>query len=659
MNRLLSRVWVLVAFALYLPIFFIPLPPQFVRQSVALVDEALLLALCALIAFALFKGGWFGKALALAGTLAAFTLPLLRTWETAASGHNLLLGLLPFVDANGYYVDALRLLAGKLFSAPGVYRPLFTAFLSVILATFNGNVQLLAVFFAAFTALGIFSLAFEARRTYGVWPAVALIYFVQFFYRQLVGAPMTEQLGIPIGAFGLTVLIQSTQKRSLWLYTCGLFLLSLGLTIRAGAYFVLPVLILYGLYLFNFSPVIARRSAATTKQSPPSARGLLRREERPPRNDGTRRTIPKSILLHGLLFSLAILIPIGLDALVRGWVVTSGAVTSGNFALTLYGQAVGGRGWRSIFVDHPELSSAPLYELGAPAYKYAFEAIKANPFGLVLGSLRALVKFFSPAYLFNVILLENATVTLVLQITSFVFFLAGLWFVWKKRKEPLHALLLVTFAGIVISVPFLPPFDGGGWWGGIRVHGATLGVHLLITGIGLAGLLKKIPLPVFKTQTENFDGGNWFWTLGFILAIYTLLGAWTLHPTGARGDVPPEACAPGEDAARFRLSPGSYLRIEPDDSGLKTYVPIVLMKHVDRSMADFPHGEFAFVPRRINERSIFTTTVDWITGDPLWVIAPPAMADLQGNLVTVCGKKVEVWGAIDFPLNVFYVSTFQ
>lgn len=622
MTRLLSRIWVLIAFAFYLPLFFIPLPPAFESRGIDLVDELLLVVLCALILFAFLRQGWLWKAVALAATMTAFTLPLWRAWETATSGHNLMLGLLPFVDANGYYADALRLLSGNLFSAPGVYRPLFTTFLAVFLKVLDGNLQVAAVLFAVFTALGIFSLAMEARRTYGVWPAVALIYFVQFFYRQYVGAPMTEQLGVPLGAFGLTALIQATQKRNRWLYICALFLLSLGLTVRAGAYFALPALLLYGLYLFK--------------------------ENR------------KTFFISGALFALAILIPIGMDALVRGWVVTPGAVTSGNFALTLYGQAMGGKGWRSIFVDHPQLYSVPMFELGAPAYKYAFEAIRSNPLGLVQGSLKALVNFFSPAYLFNVIQIRNQMVTLVLQIIAFVFFLVGLWVVWRKRKDSLYALLLILLAGIIISVPFLPPFDGGAWWGGIRVHGATLGVHLIVTGIGLSALLQKIPLPMLQLRNKTpDDGGNLFWMLGFALAIFTIIGALVIRPTGQPADLKPIACAAGEDVAYFRLSPGSYLRIERDDSGLETYVPVVLMKHVDRNMRDFPHGEFAFVPRRINERALFTTTVDWVSTDPLWVIAPPEMAALEGNLVAICGRKVEVWGAIDFPLNVFYVSTFQ
>ena len=150
LSRLLSRFWWLIAFALYLPIFFLPLPPRFESHGIEIADELFLIIGCTLIYFAFLRVGWLYRTISLSATLTIFTLPLLRVWETAASGQNLILGLLPFLDAGGYYSDALRLMAGKWFADEGVYRPLFSTFLATLLKLMNGNLQVAVTIFVSF-----------------------------------------------------------------------------------------------------------------------------------------------------------------------------------------------------------------------------------------------------------------------------------------------------------------------------------------------------------------------------------------------------------------------------------------------------------------------------------------------------------------------------
>ena len=95
-SKFFSRFWFLLAFGLYALVFILPIPSPLNFKGLQVVDEAIVLAGCALIFLAFKKSGWGWKILALTVTLSTFTLPLLRVWESAESNYNLVLGLLPW-----------------------------------------------------------------------------------------------------------------------------------------------------------------------------------------------------------------------------------------------------------------------------------------------------------------------------------------------------------------------------------------------------------------------------------------------------------------------------------------------------------------------------------------------------------------------------------
>ncbi|MEW5940450.1 MAG: hypothetical protein AB1750_12345 [Chloroflexota bacterium] len=619
LTRFLSRFWYLVAFALYLPIFVVPLPPQFLVRGIAVADEALLILFCGLILLAFHREGWQWKTLALTSTLILFTLPLLRVWQTAANGNNFILGLLPFIDAQGYYSDAIRLIGGRLFENQGAYRPLFSVFLAALLKLSDGNLQFSVGFMAFLFGLGAYSLSSEVRNSFGAWTGAAVIVFLQFFYRQFAGATMTEQLGLPMGAFGLTALLQSARKENRWLFLAGIFLASFALMSRAGAYFVVPAFMLYGWKYFTHDK--------------------------------------KSFLVNAALIFLVAIAPFVIDSQVRNRVTPPSAVIAGNFAFHLYGQARGGEGWRDIYQEHPELKDLPMTEVGQVAYQLAFDEMKQNPFGLAQGALSSWVKFFTPIYLFDVFQTYNPYVNIVLQFIGFFLFLAGLWFAWKNRKTPVYALLLTGLIGTLVSVPFIPPWDGGPWWGGIRIHSATMGLHLSIAGIGLAGLVRSIPARPARAESEaTREGGESFWALGFVLAAAILVAPFAIQSSVETLEPASIVCLPNEMQARFPLSSGAFLTALEDDSA-RTYVPEVRVSDVKQSLRGFDYGQITFILRRINEDAVFLMTNDLLTGRPLWIVGPPQMANRAGETVEACGvlTDIPVTNVPDF----FYVTDFR
>src|SRR5215216_359272 len=239
--------WLAAISSLYSIVFLLPLPPQFKRQGIFLVDELILLLLVALVFFTYRQPGGGAKYLRLGIVLLAFTLPLLRLWETGESTWNIVLGLLPWADATQYYFDASRLLEGGLFSAFSGRRPLYASLLALLLKISGQNLQIVLIFFTIINALAVFLFVEEINHELGSISAVVALYLAQLFYRPFVGTVLTEQLGYPIGLLALVVLIRSVKTDKLWLFFLGTALLTYALLIRAGTFFVLPLLVLFAI----------------------------------------------------------------------------------------------------------------------------------------------------------------------------------------------------------------------------------------------------------------------------------------------------------------------------------------------------------------------------------------------------------------------------
>src|SRR5574339_860590 len=163
-------------------------------------------------------------------------------------------GIFPQNDANGYFIGTLKILYGGQITPFAARRPLFSAFLSVILYLSNHNF-IVALFILAFlVSLAIYLLGMEVRDFLGVFSAAITMMIVAYFYiGRFQGKFMTEQLGLPLGALSLALLLRGIRERNLMYLPWGIFILSLALNARAGAFFVLPLLILWFVTLRNVS----------------------------------------------------------------------------------------------------------------------------------------------------------------------------------------------------------------------------------------------------------------------------------------------------------------------------------------------------------------------------------------------------------------------
>lgn len=591
------------ALCLYSLIFFIPLPPQVILNGVQVVDEGIILACCALIFFAFKKNGWGWKILALVLTLVIFTLPLLRLWEIAESNYNVVLGLLPWSDAQNYYSDAFTLLQGGLFGEFSGRRPFFPTFLAILLKFTGGNIQFSIIALTIINGLTCFLFALEIRDNFGSLIGIGVLLLAQIYYRQSSGTLMTEQLGLSLGLIAFTSLIYAIRLRNKWYFGCGLFLLTIALLTRAGAFFVIPIVLILGIILFK--------------------------------EQG--RVTPQNMLI----FTSAIAVAWGVNAILNNVVVTPGSSSMGNFSYTLYGQAVGGKGWTQVLSDHPEINSLQSYERNQVIYQLALDEIRHNPSGLITGFVKAWKDFFIPSIfsMFGFIQTGEKYSSLIIQIILTILAFIGLFQSWQSRTDGIYLLLLVISGGIFISIPFIPPSEAAY----MRVYAVTIAIPTLLACIGLRFIITKwipysLPVQPLPSETGLISSG-----VGTALVLITLVGALLMENSHASHVSSPLKCPDNTIPLEVTLSNGSFISIVTNESGQKTHVPTVSARDFRKSLRAFPGVYNYFSTPLIDTVTppvLFTYIRNQITGDFLWLITPPELATSIGEIILGCGKPI-------------------
>jgi len=598
MRRVLFHtIWIIAIVILYGMMFLVPLPPQFESHGILISDEILILAIFVMAFFAFRQKNWIGKYISLILILAVFALPMLRLWETAESTWNIILGLLPWADATGYYLDANRLIEGNLLSVFSGRRPLFASLLAVLLKLDGQNLQLVLIMFTALNGLAAFLFAEEIRDEFGPGAAILTLYLARFFYHPYAGTTLTEQLGFPIGLLAFTTLIRGIKSSSKLLFAIGLSLLTFALFVRAGAFFILVVLLIFGILHFT-------------------------RQRRYP-------------LQTCSIFAIAIIIPILLNTWLGHEVAAPNTIQFGNFADTLYGQAMGGKRWTQAAQDHPELITLKEPERSQEVYHLAIEEIIKNPLGLVKGSLKAWKDFLFPNPLsaFSFLTFGNKAIDLIGQLSALLLFLIGIWLSWKNREKPLAGLILMSNIGTFLSVPFLPPIDAG-----IRPYAATIATIFLPIILIFPSLFHK---PEESSLTSNpLISVKLIYSLGLGLLLLTVAGGLLLKATAQPIHPQSVVCQPGLRPINIKLTHGSYILLSSLDSVQKTQVPVVLIKDVLRSFDEFPYGDFAGVLRRIKRPMLVAVENDLSTGTGVWVIAPPEIRNFEGQIISACAEPI-------------------
>ena len=564
------------------------------------------LLLFAVLLYPIFRhSGWWEDLGSLAVTLVFFALPLSGLWNSGFSNGYVIGGLLPFADGVYYYMDANRLLAGQMMSAFSEARPLFPGTLAVVLGLVHGNLAVALAIFGAVAILACFLLAREVRHSHGTTAGLVTLVVLFLFFRAHIGITFTENLGFALGAIALAVLWRgagSSKKGMVW---AGIFLLTVALNARAGAFLILPLLALWGGWLFRGNSRISLR----------------------------------------FFFSgcTAILLGFLLDAILRHLVSNSGGMAYGNFSYVLYGLVMGGKGWGQVLIDHPEIHLAmrgsQQYSL---IYSLAFDAFRADPMRAARGFLSSWWYYLTPnpgAFGFVNINFLGILNTPQTQEALFAATSIGLLGCIRQARAPRASLVLMSSVGILASVPFVIP----GAFSMMRAYAATIPFVALWVVLGLHAIFKGLKWPGEPHAPTDDRPALSPVILGLVIVLFCFLSPVLVkglsHPTQFSG----AECPSSLESIIFRTDRSVAVNLISDDTSSSSHLPDIRLSDFRNQMnfGSYPEVADIFIKLTAGQTLILAPNMSDSGYGVVWLIADTSSLSSLTGVVMACSHPVE------------------
>ncbi len=330
---------------------------------------------------------------------------------------------------------------------------------------------------------------------------------------------MTESLGLPLGLFGLTLLLAyAGGQRNTALLCSGLALFSIGMFSRMGALLVLPLLALWVC-------IVVFRTGTKQKIIVCS--------------------LALAALAAGPVLQVLLLLALGGDP----------ANSGGNYATTLYGLSTGSRDWAQGYRDFPHffLESSSETEAFAKLQAAALQNVRNNPSVFLHSLLQNTQGYVTGAFKFGWLTRINTLLTAL--------WLVGIAWCIVHARQALAALLLAVAVGELISVPLM--FTG---ISDHRVLAVSLGARVLLAGVGLtwltsmflAALVDLFRPPGLRATSTGADSRVDFSTglalaAGTALVVLALLPATPVRRLLALPFVNGTGCPPGQQEMVARV----------------------------------------------------------------------------------------------------------
>lgn len=618
-------VGVAIALSIYIGVLGLGLP-----AALGLAWRVGLLPLYIVAGIALYPAfrasGRLGQMAALVLTLVFFALPLTAMWSSGTIERPAFVGgLLPWKDASGYYRDARLLLEGNTFTSFASRRPLFSALLATLLGLTQQNLEVTLAILVVITAFACYLLAREMQATHGTPAGVLVLLILFLYYRIYIGSALSENLGLALGALAWAVLWRGAHQRSIALVSFGLFLLTWALNARAGTFFVLPALLIWGVWGFR------AEGRVSVKFLVAGSAGVA----------------------LGFLTNLFLVRVLG----------SPDGMAFSNFSYTLYGLVVGGKGWAQSLHDHPELASLSEAETAVTLYRLTWAAFLASPFNLVVGMVRYWSEYFHPlsglfGFVFAnavpggpwgergtaLILIVDRGLSLATRLGLYVACGAGFVGCWQRRREPPYTMVGVATLGIFVSIPFVPLSDGGH-----RVYAATMPILITLAVIGIGYIVARLPLrwrSFFEMEEQGkvpFAPALFVFSGILILLVFGggLVVRWASHaPTFAAG-----SCPNGVEAVHVRLSQGSAIvLVENGDSHLRHAITTDDFRSGWRAIYDAPIADYF---ANVHEDSMLMNALDLDSKQQIWLVMPKTLYDQASGIAGFCGSVERVPTEID------------
>lgn len=532
---------------------------------------------------------------------ALFGLALGGLWASGQSEPYVVSGLIPYNDAATYYVDASRLLDGSVLSDISSRRPISIGLLGALLGITGRNLQNATAILVFLEAVACLYLMLEVRQAKGAFAGSITFWIVFLFARRFMGTTMTETLGVALGALALAFFCRGGFCKSLPFILLGLFVLTTALNVRAGAFFILPLLVLWVGWLFRGKGWLAWKPT--------------------------------------LLAALVMAAGFGLNSLVLRLIGNPEGLLFGNFAESLYGLASGGERWSYVYTQYSETLSLPDKERMQQIYQLSFDLIRQNPMGLVRGILHQWELLFSDTW-FSVYAYvggEDVAANRPLHLVLYALCLTALVQLVRKWKTPFYSFLLIATVGIFLSVPFVPPGDAHK----MRAFAATIPMMALLPAVGVSELSLLFPwkpardLPVEERLPAGLTGYTTLLLLFIVIAPYVAL------KTAVPPVIKPPVCPAGETAVTMHYNAGTSVRLIRESVLQLDWLPEFHYGRYKIFIHNLPNDEAINILSQVEPPATLMLGYDITTGKRVWLLSPTDLMPGNYGILQICGKYYE------------------
>jgi len=449
-------------------------------------------------------------------------------WATPPNNNFVSGGLIPSSDADEWVAGGYRLLENSALSSGDQRRPLNAALHALRIFVTGGNLQDSIMLAALVAAICTLIAAFELGRTFG-WIGASVFYFMSFsVIREYLPLTMTEVHGYILGALALALLLRAASVKSLGCFFVGLALLALALNARAGPYFILPAILIWG--IFNL--------------------------------ESNRTVSIKALIFGGAALVLGFLVP---KIFLELW--SSGEnIQNANFATILYSLSVGSGRWDQALLDF----SIEFFEEMQPNGDWEGKNTARFLLNLALQNIWEKPLVFLSHVLGQLFYFPWVLVW-VLGVQPALGFLAAIW-VSIRWREPLPQFFIMAFVGLFLSAPFILGV-------GHRTFAAVFPLTASVSAVGTGFLFRLTDVlrksPTRNSITTSASTGKLFW-LGLSLLIVVAVGPVLAHRL--HNPTMPEkvnGCEESDVKLIFRNDTVTYLNVFQDDRLDTTRVPSI------------------------------------------------------------------------------------
>jgi hypothetical protein len=456
------------------------------------------------------KFPWFFAACV---TALVFSLQLSYFWISGFSGNMIIAGLLPFRDGFSYYSGASFLSDGYKISNIAAWRPMFTSFVSSLLFLTQHNLMWSMAILVGLLGTSCILSAYVIRNDFGKLAATLYITSLYFYIQHLVGILYTELLGLALGCLGFVIIWSSAKSQRIDRLIVGLIVLVVAVSARAGTFFIFPVLVLWAGWAFR-------------KQSRFSFRAAL-------------------IAFVTVLLTFLIVNPV-----FSAFIVEPGKQSFGNFAFTLYGQVVGGAGYNFAIQRFATRDSAIIY-------RAAWKFFLAHPLSFFIGAAKAYRDFFfSNIGIFRYYSPSGHVVwSYLIWIAGLILTAVGIVKSVRKIFEPMYSFFVAVLIGFLLSIPFLPPIDGG-----IRIYASTMPLFFGLIAFA-SGKFDSFQKPwVFEGRLLKFAE-----ILSMLMVILIVVIPIFIQRSSTAPIFEGPLCSPDQVPYAVEFHQGSFVDILPED----------------------------------------------------------------------------------------------